>query len=189
MRENEQTDGRTDGRSAPTEPLDGSSRTSSSLVPFDGLSSPGFYGYREEPRSRSGRSLGTAKHRSTHFAALRLLLIIYAASAAPLPTPVVVGTRVLRAGTIRIGIIARVPMPETGRTGPILSRAAIDSPGIIIMIGFPGVLGAGLSGPPVYARIGPRCRIKSAGLRASDHPRARRSSTVTAEREGKKGRK
>lgn len=111
-RTNRRTDGRTARRSDRTLWMRFLSRTSSSLVPFDGLSSPGFYGYREELRSRSGRSLGTAKHRSTHFAALRLLLIIYAASAAPLPTPVVAGTRVLRrAGTIRIGIIARVPMP------------------------------------------------------------------------------
>lgn len=124
------TDGQTDGAlCAPLcsdRTLAGSSRTSSWLVPFDGLSSPEFHGYREEPRSRSGRSLGTAKHRSTHFAALRLLLIIYAASAAPRYQPPSRSrpAHVCRAGTIRIGIIARVPIAgdRANRANPIESR-------------------------------------------------------------------
>lgn len=37
-----------------------------------------------------------------------------------------------------------VPILGPGQTEPILSRATIDSPAIIIMIGFPVVLGAGL---------------------------------------------
>lgn len=58
-------------------------------VRFDGKSGlfGKLHGRREELRSRAGRSLRTTKQPSTHFAALWLLLIIYAASVAPLPTP------------------------------------------------------------------------------------------------------
>lgn len=56
-------------------------------VRFDGKSGlfGKLHGRREELRSRAGRSLRTTKQPSTHFAALWLLLIIYAASVAPLP--------------------------------------------------------------------------------------------------------
>lgn len=58
-------------------------------VRFDGKSGlfGKLHGHREELRSRAGRSLRTTKQPSTHFAALWLLLIIYAASVARLPTP------------------------------------------------------------------------------------------------------
>lgn len=70
-----------------------SDRTSSSSVP---LGAPALFSTRGAGRS-SGPGLGGASEPQNtgrlHFAALRLLLIIYAASATPLPTPVA-GTRV-----------------------------------------------------------------------------------------------
>ena len=115
-----------------------------------------FHGHREELRSEAGRSQRTTKQPSTHFAALWLLLIIYAASVAPLPaTPIRRGTArcTVQRGPVRTTplcyhrlyiVVYLVYRSGTDETEPILSRATIDSPGIIIMIGFPAVLGAGL---------------------------------------------